>query len=199
MPIFVECLSQTDIVHESTFLRHESLSRLSPARPTWYNPGMPDLSFARNAFLSRGGKNGDRRNGGVSRSLASWTFLSVGGQMEFTGERLVPTVPGYDDLFLEHISRYVLASALVEDARVLDADCGCGNSSYPMSDDLGTNRNLVRERDEVIRRLRTEIQTQAENFKREIGSLELLRDRSQERIAALETEIEKLRQQRATP
>ncbi|MCK4546801.1 MAG: class I SAM-dependent methyltransferase [Candidatus Eisenbacteria sp.] len=53
--------------------------------------------------------------------------------MEFTGERLVPTVGGLDDLFLEHMTRYLFASSLIEGKRVLDAGCGCGYGSYHLA------------------------------------------------------------------
>ncbi len=46
--------------------------------------------------------------------------------MEFTGERMVPTVEGFDDLFLEHVSRYIFVSRLVAGKDVLDAGCGAG-------------------------------------------------------------------------
>ncbi len=50
--------------------------------------------------------------------------------MEFTGERLVPTIEGFDDLFLEHMSRYIFAAPLVKEMTVLDAGCGAGYGSY---------------------------------------------------------------------
>jgi SAM-dependent methyltransferase len=53
--------------------------------------------------------------------------------MDFTGERLVPTASGHDDLFLEHITRYLFASSLVENKTVLDAGCGCGYGSYHLA------------------------------------------------------------------
>lgn len=53
--------------------------------------------------------------------------------MEFTGERLVPTVKGYDDLFLEHVSRYMFASSIVGGKTVLDMGCGCGYGSYHLA------------------------------------------------------------------
>jgi|GEM_PF-1322663 len=53
--------------------------------------------------------------------------------MEFTGERLVPGIEGHDDLFLEHVSRYMFASALAEGKKVLDAGCGCGYGSYHLA------------------------------------------------------------------
>ena len=45
--------------------------------------------------------------------------------MDFTGERLVP---GKVDLELEveHMNRYIFASDLVKDKKVLDAACGTG-------------------------------------------------------------------------
>ncbi|MFH1278942.1 MAG: class I SAM-dependent methyltransferase [Candidatus Eisenbacteria bacterium] len=53
--------------------------------------------------------------------------------MEFTGERLVPTAEGWDDLFLEHAARYAFAAPLARGARVLDAACGCGYGSYHLA------------------------------------------------------------------
>ena len=50
--------------------------------------------------------------------------------MEFTGERLVPTVEGFDDLFLEHVTRYLFAAPLAKDGIVLDAGCGAGYGAY---------------------------------------------------------------------
>lgn len=53
--------------------------------------------------------------------------------MEFTGERLVPTAEGFDELFLEHAARYAFAASSVKGKRVLDAGCGCGYGAYHMA------------------------------------------------------------------
>jgi SAM-dependent methyltransferase len=50
--------------------------------------------------------------------------------MEFTGERYVPATPGIEDLYLEHMSRYVYASAAALDRHVLDVGCGCGYGAH---------------------------------------------------------------------
>ncbi|MBI3001446.1 MAG: class I SAM-dependent methyltransferase [Deltaproteobacteria bacterium] len=49
-------------------------------------------------------------------------------EMDFTGERLVPNLVASDSpLYLEHVSRYSLASRYVaERMRILDVACGCG-------------------------------------------------------------------------
>ncbi len=53
--------------------------------------------------------------------------------MEFTGERLVPTADGWDDLFFEHITRYRFAASLVKGKHVLDAGSGCGYGACHMA------------------------------------------------------------------
>ena len=50
--------------------------------------------------------------------------------MEFTGERLVPGVDGLEELYAEHMSRYLLASLLASQRRVLDVGSGCGYGSH---------------------------------------------------------------------
>jgi SAM-dependent methyltransferase len=54
-------------------------------------------------------------------------------EMEFTGERLVPTDPHLHDLYVKHVSRYIFASRYVKDGAVLDAGCGCGYGSHTMA------------------------------------------------------------------
>ena len=46
--------------------------------------------------------------------------------MEFTGERYVPGVVGYEELYIEHMSRYRFARGLGVGRRVLDVGSGCG-------------------------------------------------------------------------
>jgi len=46
--------------------------------------------------------------------------------MEFTGERYVPGVDGLEDLYAEHMSRYLLAANFVGGGAALDLGCGCG-------------------------------------------------------------------------
>lgn len=50
--------------------------------------------------------------------------------MEFTGERYVPGVVGLGRIYVEHMSRYVYASAVGYGARILDLGCGCGYGSH---------------------------------------------------------------------
>lgn len=53
--------------------------------------------------------------------------------MEFTGERLVPGAEGLEDLYTEHMSRYLFAARLAPERRVLDAGCGCGYGTHLMA------------------------------------------------------------------
>lgn len=47
--------------------------------------------------------------------------------LEFTGERLVPDkVSANDDIFIEHLTRYIFSRDYVRNKIVLDAGCGCG-------------------------------------------------------------------------
>jgi hypothetical protein len=50
--------------------------------------------------------------------------------LPFTGERLVPGAAGLDELYFEHIARYLVAAPLCGGARVLDLACGAGYGSY---------------------------------------------------------------------
>ncbi|MGQ9603134.1 MAG: methyltransferase domain-containing protein [bacterium] len=50
--------------------------------------------------------------------------------MEFTGERYVPGIVGLDKIYVEHMSRYLYASAVAYGRRVLDLGCGCGYGSH---------------------------------------------------------------------
>jgi SAM-dependent methyltransferase len=53
--------------------------------------------------------------------------------VEFTGERYVPATAGIEDLYLEHVSRYIYAAGLARDLRVLDVGCGCGYGTYHLA------------------------------------------------------------------
>lgn len=46
--------------------------------------------------------------------------------MEFTGERMIPGLPGGEHLYQEHMIRYMFASRFTQDKLVLDAGCGTG-------------------------------------------------------------------------
>ena len=46
--------------------------------------------------------------------------------MEFTGERMIPGLPGLEHLYQEHMVRYMFASRFTQDKLVLDAGCGTG-------------------------------------------------------------------------
>jgi SAM-dependent methyltransferase len=49
--------------------------------------------------------------------------------MDFTGERLIPDQPRDDDLYHEHIVRYLFAAQFAHGRSVLDAGCGAGYGS----------------------------------------------------------------------
>jgi len=49
--------------------------------------------------------------------------------MEFTGERLIPDQVRDDDLYHEHVVRYIFAAQLAGGRTVLDAGCGAGYGS----------------------------------------------------------------------
>lgn len=50
--------------------------------------------------------------------------------MQFTGERMVPSAKGRDELFFEHVVRYAFAARHVAGRRALDAGCGCGYGAH---------------------------------------------------------------------
>jgi SAM-dependent methyltransferase len=50
--------------------------------------------------------------------------------MEFTGERYVPGYQGLEEIFVEHMSRYVFASGIARGRMVLDLGCGCGYGTH---------------------------------------------------------------------
>src|SRR5688572_7250055 len=53
--------------------------------------------------------------------------MSIPAELEFTGERFVPGVPG--EIVYEHVHRYAFARRLATGRRVLDAACGEGYGS----------------------------------------------------------------------
>lgn len=54
--------------------------------------------------------------------------------LEFTGERLVPDkVSPEDQIFIEHISRYLFVQDYIKDKTVLDIGCGCGYGLHLLS------------------------------------------------------------------
>lgn len=54
--------------------------------------------------------------------------------MDFTGERLIPDEARDDDLYHEHIVRYMFAANMVAGHSVLDAGCGTGYGSALLAD-----------------------------------------------------------------
>ena len=54
--------------------------------------------------------------------------------MEFTGERLIPHEQRQDDLYHEHLVRYMFASQFAAGRRVLDAGCGAGYGAALLAD-----------------------------------------------------------------
>lgn len=50
--------------------------------------------------------------------------------MEFTGERYVPGIAGLEEIYIEHLSRYVFAGRIAGAKSVLDVGCGCGYGAH---------------------------------------------------------------------
>ncbi len=53
--------------------------------------------------------------------------------MEFSGERYVPRIEGLEEIYAEHMSRYVFASRMARSKRILDVGCGCGYGTHHMA------------------------------------------------------------------
>jgi len=53
---------------------------------------------------------------------------------DFTGERLIPNRPELENLYQEHIIRYMYASKFVKSKIVLDAGCGTGYGTFLLSE-----------------------------------------------------------------
>ena len=56
--------------------------------------------------------------------------VGAGNELAFTGERLVPGVPGLEDLYFEHITRYLFAESFCRGRDVLDAGSGAGYGAH---------------------------------------------------------------------
>jgi len=54
--------------------------------------------------------------------------------MKFTGERYVPGAVGQEQLYIEHMSRYLFARGLARGRRVLDVGSGCGYGTYRLAE-----------------------------------------------------------------
>ena len=49
--------------------------------------------------------------------------------MRYTGERMIPEFNEGEEIYLEHITRYIFASQFIKDKIVLDIACGSGYGS----------------------------------------------------------------------
>jgi SAM-dependent methyltransferase len=54
-------------------------------------------------------------------------------ELRFTGERFVPGNPDLEDLYYEHISRYLVAAPFCRQCDVLDVACGAGYGTYHLA------------------------------------------------------------------
>ena len=54
--------------------------------------------------------------------------------MEFTGERIIPGIPEWEHLYLEHFYRYLFAKEFIKDKIVLDIASGTGYGSGFLKD-----------------------------------------------------------------